>query len=226
MVNAHRRRFLIADEVGLGKTIEVGMVLRELAARGEARRILIICPAELTINWQNEMRDCFRIFFDILGHDFTDANPYAWERRNRVIVSIDTIKKRERLDKIMTKPDWDVIVFDEAHHLSRKRYGKKIDATQNYRLAEKIKGKTRDLLFLTATPHQGDPYQFWSLIQLLDDQLFEAPEAMQDHRGLLGRVMFRRIKKEVTDAQGDPIFYETSGAYTEISALPAGTALL
>ena len=206
VVNAHRRRFLIADEVGLGKTIEVGMVLRELAARGDASRILIICPAGLTINWQNEMRDCFRIFFDILGHDFTDANPYAWERRNLVIVSIDTIKKRERLDKIMTKPDWDVIVFDEAHHLSRKRYGKKIDVTQNYRLAEKIKGKTRDLLFLTATPHQGDPYQFWSLIQLLDDQLFEAPEAMQDHRGLLGRVMFRRIKKEVTDAQGDPIF--------------------
>lgn len=206
VVTAHRRRFLIADEVGLGKTIEVGMILRELIARGEAGRVLIICPAGLTINWQNELRDCFRIFFDILGQDFTDANPYAWERRNHVIVSIDTIKKRERLDKIMTKPDWDVVVFDEAHHLSRKRYGKKIDATQNYRLAEKIKGKTRNLLFLTATPHQGDPYQFWSLIQLLDDQLFESPEAMQDHRGLLGRVMFRRIKKEVTDAQGDPIF--------------------
>ncbi len=206
VVNAHRRRFLIADEVGLGKTIEVGMILRELVARGEARRILVICPAGLTVNWQNEMRDCFRIFFDILGQDFTDANPYAWERRNHVIVSIDTIKKRERLDKIMARPDWDIIVFDEAHHLSRKRYGKKIDVTQNYRLAEKIKGKTRNLLFLTATPHQGDPYQFWSLIQLLDDQLFDTPEAMQDHRGLLGRVMFRRIKKEVTDAQGNPIF--------------------
>lgn len=206
VVNAHRRSFLIADEVGLGKTIEVGMILRKLIARGEARRILIICPAGLTVNWQNEMRDCFRIFFDILGQDFTDANPYAWERRNQVIVSIDTIKKRERLEKIMSRPDWDAIVFDEAHHLSRKRYGKKIDVTQNYRLAEKIKGKTRDLLFLTATPHQGDPYQFWSLIQLLDDQLFDTPEAMQDHRGLLGRVMFRRIKKEVTDAQGDPIF--------------------
>jgi len=206
VVSAHRRRFHVADEVGLGKTIEVGMILRELVARGEARRILVICPAGLTVNWQNEMRDCFRIFFDILGQDFTDANPYAWERRNHVIVSIDTIKKRERLDKLMTKPDWDIIVFDEAHHLSRKRYGKKIDVTQNYRLAEKIKGTTRNLLFLTATPHQGDPYQFWSLIQLLDDQLFDTPEAMQDHRGLLGRVMFRRIKKEVTDAQGDPIF--------------------
>ena len=206
IVSANRRRFLIADEVGLGKTIEVGMIIKELLSRGEARRILVICPAGLTVNWQNEMKDCFRIFFDIFGRDFSDANPHAWERHSLVIVSIDTIKKPQRLEKMMTGPDWDLIVFDEAHHLSKKRYGKKIDVTQNYRLAEKTRGKTRDFLFLTATPHQGDAYQFWSLIQLLDDQLFEKPEAMLDHRGLLGRVMFRRTKKEVTDAQGSPIF--------------------
>ena len=158
------------------------------------------------MNWQNEMKDCFRIFFDIFGQDFSDANPHAWERHSLVIVSIDTIKKPQRLEKMMTGPDWDLIVFDEAHHLSRKRYGKKIDITQNYRLAEKAKGKARDLLFLTATPHQGDAYQFWSLIQLLDDQLFEEPEAMLDHRGLLGRIMFRRTKRETTDAQGNTIF--------------------
>jgi len=206
IVSARRRRFLIADEVGLGKTIEVGMMIKELLSRGEAKRILIVCPAGLTVNWQNEMKDCFRVFFDILGRDFSDANPHAWERHSLVIASIDMIKKPKRLEKMMGGPDWDLIVFDEAHHLSRKRYGKKIDVTQNYRLAEKTKGKTRDFLFLTATPHQGNAYQFWSLIQLLDDQLFEEPEAMLDHRGLLGRVMFRRIKKEVTDAHGNPIF--------------------
>jgi SNF2 family DNA or RNA helicase len=206
IISARRRKFLIADEVGLGKTIEVGMIIKELLARGEAKRILIICPAGLTVNWQNEMKDCFRIFFDIFGRDFSDANPHAWEQHSLVIVSIDTIKKPQRLEKMMTGPGWDLIVFDEAHHLSRKSYGKKIDVTQNYRLAEKTKGKTRDLLFLTATPHQGNAYQFWSLIQLLDDQLFEEPEAMLDHRGLLGRVMFRRTKREVTDAEGNPIF--------------------
>ncbi len=206
IISTRRRKFLIADEVGLGKTIEVGMIIKELLSRGESKRILVICPAGLTVNWQNEMKDCFRIFFDIFGRDFSDANPHAWERHSLVIVSIDTIKKPQRLEKMMTGPDWDLIVFDEAHHLSRKRYGKKIDITQNYRLAEKTKGKTRDLLFLTATPHQGNAYQFWSLIQLLDDQLFEEPEAMLDHRGLLGRVMFRRTKREATDAQGNPIF--------------------
>ena len=158
ITNARRRKFLIADEVGLGKTIEAGMIIKELLSRGEAKRILIICPAGLTVNWQNEMKDCFRIFFDIFGRDFSGANPHAWERHNLVIISIDTIKKPQRLEKLLPGPDWDMIVFDEAHHLSRKRYGKKIDATQNYQLAEKTKGKTRDMLFLTATPHQGDAY--------------------------------------------------------------------
>ncbi len=206
IMSARRRRFLIADEVGLGKTIEVGMIIKELIARREARRVLIICPAGLTVNWQNELKDCFRVFFDVFGRDFSDANPHAWERHNLVVVSIDTIKKPQRIEKLMSGPDWDLIVFDEAHHLSRKRYGKKIEVTQNYRVGERTKGKTRDFLFLTATPHQGDAYQLWSLIQLLDDQLFEEPEAMLNHRGLLGRVMFRRTKREATDVQGKPIF--------------------
>src|SRR4030043_801222 len=206
IVEARRRRFLIADEVGLGKTIETGMIIRELNSRKEAERILIICPAGLTRNWQDEMRDCFRMHFDIFGTDFTDSNPYAWERHTHVIVSIDTIKKPQRLERLMKGPQWDIIIFDESHHLTRKKYGNKITATQNYKLAEKIKGITRDILFLSATPHQGDSYQFWSLIQLLDDQLFENPEAMFDHRGLLNRVMFRRTKREVTDASGKPIF--------------------
>ncbi len=206
IVKSRRRRFLIADEVGLGKTVETGMIIRELSALKEASRILIICPAGLTKNWQGELSDCFRMHFDIFGLDFTDSDPYAWERHNLVIVSIDTIKKPSRLEKLMKAPGWDIIVVDEAHHLSRKRYGKKIDVTQNYKLAEKLKGITRDMLFLSATPHQGDAFQFWSLIQLLDDQLFESPEAMQDHRGLLNRVMFRRTKREVTDAQGNPVF--------------------
>ncbi len=206
IVEARRRRFLIADEVGLGKTIETGMIIRELNSRKEAERILIICPAGLTRNWQDEMRDCFRMHFDIFGTDFTDSNPYAWEKHNHVIISIDTIKKPQRLERLMKGPQWDIIIFDESHHLTRKKYGNKITATQNYKLAEKIKGITRDILFLSATPHQGDGYQFWSLIQLLDDQLFENPEAMLDHRGLLNRVMFRRTKREVTDASGNPIF--------------------
>jgi SNF2 family DNA or RNA helicase len=207
VVGATRRRFLIADEVGLGKTIEAGMIIRELVARGEAERVLIICPAGLTrTNWQPELRDCFRMHFEILGYDFHDLSTEAWENHNRVIASIDTLKRPRRMERLLSAPRWDVIVIDEAHHLTRKRYGNKITATQNYRFAEALRGQTRDLLFLSATPHQGDGYQFWSLVQLLDDQLFEGPEALLDHRGLLNRVMLRRTKREVTYADGTPIF--------------------
>ena len=206
IIESQRRRFLIADEVGLGKTIETGLIIRELLARKDAERILIICPAGLTRNWQQELRDCFRLHFDILGIDFNDTTSLSWETHHLVIASIDTIKQTRRIERLKHAPKWHIIVFDEAHHLSRKRYGKKIDYTQNYRLAEALRGYTRDMFFLSATPHQGDAFQFWSLIQLLDDQLFESPESMIDHRGLLNRVMFRRIKREVTDAEGNPIF--------------------
>jgi superfamily II DNA or RNA helicase len=206
VVVASRRRLLIADEVGLGKTIETGMVIRELVARGEATRVLIVCPAGLIKNWRQELEDCFRLHFEVFGLDFSDGHPAAWERHQRVVISIDTLKRRQRMDRILAGPRWDLIVFDEAHHLSRIRYGRKVQPTQNYRLAEALRVHTRDLLFLSATPHQGDPFQFWSLIQLLDDSLFESPEALLDHRGLLNRVMIRRTKREVTDAQGRPIF--------------------
>lgn len=206
IVEAERRKFLVADEVGLGKTIETGLIIRELMARKEAERILIISPAGLTRNWQQELRDCFRLHFDILGIDFNDTSPLSWETHHYVIASIDTLKQAKRIEKLKRAPKWDLIVFDEAHHLSRKKYGKKVDNTQNFRLAETLTGYTRDMIFLSATPHQGDAYQFWSLVQLLDDQLFESPEVMADHRGLLNRVMFQRTKREVTDAEGNSIF--------------------
>jgi SNF2 family DNA or RNA helicase len=204
VVNARRRRFLVADEVGLGKTIETGMIIRELMARTEVDRVLIICPAGLTRNWQQELNDCFRMDFEIVGRDFVADRATAWERHRHVIGSIDKLKRPPHFDRLLTGPKWDLVVFDEAHHLTRRNKGKTI--TQNYRFAESLRGHTRDLLFLSATPHQGDQYQFWSLIRLLDDELFESAEAMLDNRGLLSRVMVRRIKREVTDALGRPIF--------------------
>ncbi len=206
VVSAKRRRFLIADEVGLGKTIEAGMILRELISRNEAKRILVIAPAGLIKNWQQELRDAFRLNFEVLGVDFVDHGVTSWETHNQVIASVDTVEKTQRLERLLGGPRWDVIIFDEAHHLSRLKYGKKIQSTLNYKLAEAIKGHTRDLLFLSATPHQGNTFQFWSLIQLLDDSLFEDEDSLREHKGFLNQVMIRRTKREVTDKNGDPIF--------------------
>lgn len=206
VVKMQRRRLLIADEVGLGKTIETGMVIRELIVRGEAKRVLILCPAGLIKNWQNELRGCFRLEFEVLGVDFHDSAPGVWENKNRVIASIDTVKRPARMERLLNAPRFDLVIVDEAHHVSRIRYGKKQQTTQNYRLMEALQGHTRDLLFLSATPHQGDNFQFWSLVNLLDNHLFDSPEAMISHRSLLNRVMVRRTKREVVDANGKALF--------------------
>jgi len=206
VIKMSRRRLLIADEVGLGKTIETGMVIRELIARGEARRVLILCPAGLIKNWQNELRGCFRLEFEVLGIDFQDFAPASWENHQRVIASIDTVKRPVRMERLLNAPRFDLVIVDEAHHVSRIRYGKKQQTTQNYRLMEALQGHTRDLLFLSATPHQGDNFQFWSLVNLLDNHLFDSPEAMISHRSLLNRVMVRRTKREVVDANGKALF--------------------
>jgi superfamily II DNA or RNA helicase len=206
VIKMSRRRLLIADEVGLGKTIETGMIIRELIARGEARRVLILCPAGLVKNWQNELRGCFRLEFEVLGVDFQDYSPGVWENKSRVIASIDTVKRPARMERLLNAPRFDLVIVDEAHHVSRIRYGKKQQTTQNYRLMEALQGHTRDLLFLSATPHQGDNFQFWSLVNLLDSNLFDSPEAMISHRSLLNRVMVRRTKREVVDANGKALF--------------------
>lgn len=206
LVGKSPRRILIADEVGLGKTIETGMLIRELIARGDAERILIVTPAGLIENWRRELEECFRLHFDVLSRDFQDHGYATWERHNQVIASIDTIKQQRRLQRLMAAAPWDLVIFDEAHHVSRTRSGKKTVTTQNYRLAETLRTHARDLIFLSATPHQGNAFQFWSLIQILDDQLFANHEAVAQKRSLLNRVMIRRTKREVTDAAGVPIF--------------------
>ena len=182
LIHRSPRRLLVADEVGLGKTIEAGMLIRELIARGEAARILVVAPAGLLENWRSELDGCFRLTFDVLGRDFRDYGAATWERYTRVICSIDTLKQQRRVQRLLAAPPWDLVIFDEAHHLSRTRSGRKTTTTQNYRLAESLRNHSRDMLFLSATPHQGNAFQFWSLIQLLDDQLFASPEAIADHR--------------------------------------------
>ena len=171
------RRYLVADEVGLGKTIETALILRELASRGELNRALMVVPAGLVNNWHRELNEVFNLDFEVFGSegDVTDRKSNAFAKHDRLIASIDTLKRRTRVRRLLEAPRWDLVVFDEAHHLTADRSGRKVRKTENYKLAEALKDHARDMMFLSATPHQGDHFRFWMLVQLLNPTLFSGP---------------------------------------------------
>lgn len=217
VVSSPRRRFLLADEVGLGKTIEAGMVWQALAQRGQARRTLIITPAGLTTQWSEEMQDKFGATFLIFKRDFSAVNPRVWDLQATAIASIETLKRPEHKRALLENRKWDLIIFDEAHRLSAVSYGgAKTDKTLSYRLAEEIRHKhyCEAMLLLTATPHQGEENhsRFKNLLLLLDDNMdFSGldPLTLFSGQGQGQRFtdyVIRTPKKDVTDAQGHKVF--------------------
>ena len=208
VATASPRRFLIADEVGLGKTIETALLLRELASRGELSRALMVVPAGLVNNWHHEMNEVFRLDFEVFGSegDVTDRKSNAFAKHDRLIASIDTLKRPARIKRLLEAPQWDLVVFDEAHHLTASRNGKRVTKTENYKLAEALKTHARDLILLSATPHQGDHFRFWMLVQLLNPTLFKSPEDMVENRHRLNAVTFRRTKADACRPDGSPLF--------------------
>jgi superfamily II DNA or RNA helicase len=213
VVSNARRRFMLADEVGLGKTIEAGMVWQALLQRGNAARTLVVCPAGLTRQWQEEFREKFQAMFEIFGRDFTAVNPRIWDLKAAAIASLQRLKRKEHKATLLENRKWDLIIFDEAQHLSARNYPNKMERTQNYKLAEDLRTYTDALLLLTATPHAGDPNhgRFINLVKLLeskvdfsplvDDGLFRDPGAVAYYKLIL-----RTPKMRVTDAEGRAVF--------------------
>ena len=208
VATASPRRFLIADEVGLGKTIEAALILRELMSRGELKRALMVVPAGLVNNWHRELNEVFHLNFEVFGSegDVTDRKSNAFEKHHFLIASIDTLKVRTRMARLKAAPAWDLVVFDEAHHLSAYRQNGKLKKTQNFKLAEMLKEHTRDLVLLSATPHQGDHFRFWMLVQILDPTLFNSSNEMVEHRHRLNTVVFRRTKADACRPDGSTLF--------------------
>ncbi|QWL78527.1 DEAD/DEAH box helicase family protein [Aeromonas hydrophila] len=226
IATASPRRYLIADEVGLGKTIETALILRELASRGELNRALMVVPAGLVNNWHRELNEVFNLDFEVFGSegDITDRKTNAFAKHDRLIASIDTLKRPTRIKRLLDAPRWDLVVFDEAHHLTAHRVGGKVRKTENYKLAEALKDHSRDLILLSATPHQGNHFQFWMLAQLLNPTLFGSPEEMLENRHRLNTVMFRRTKADACQPDGSPLFARR-GVHTESFLMNQGERL-
>ncbi len=213
VVSNAKRRFMLADEVGLGKTVEAGMVWQALSQRGNAARTLVVCPAGLTRQWQEEFQEKFQEMFEIFGRDFQAVNPRIWDLKATAIASLDRLKRKEHKRTLLENRKWDLIIFDEAQHLSAREYPKKTDKTQNYQLAEALRDYTDAMLLLTATPHAGDPNhgRFINLVKLLesnvdftplvDEGLFRPKDAIP-----YSKLILRTPKLKVTDAQGQAVF--------------------
>ncbi len=164
-----RIRFLLADDAGAGKTIMAGLLIRELALRGLADRILIVCPSNLSFQWQRELNEKFTEKFQVIkGGDIREQfGVNQWLEHNKVITSLDLAKRQDILPGLR-QTHWDLIIVDEAHRMSCSSGGK----TARYLLGELLRDISDHYLLLTATPHKGDPENFSYFLQLLDKDAF------------------------------------------------------
>lgn len=207
-----RPRLLIADDVGLGKTIEAGLILRELNARRRAARILIVCPASITDQWQIELASKFGFEFKIFDSEGVaearrslEAGTNPWCAEPRVIASVDFVKRREGAFRELSASRWDVIIIDEAHHLASG--GNDDELTDRYRLARWLAAEnTGALLLLTATPHDGYDPNFAALLSLLEPALVIEGRDLKYEQ--YRRNMVRRLKRHVRLPDGSPKFVE------------------
>ena len=203
IMTSEQSNWLIADDVGLGKTIEVGLLLAAMKRRRQARRVLVVCPAGVVKQWQDEMSYKFNEDYRIYGLDFSINQPSHWSSYDKVIVSIDRAKSDTHWPTFTESGDWDVIVFDEAHHLSKLEHQA---VTQRYQLAERLNRQTDTLLFLSGTPHQGSTQQFINVLMLLRPDLGRRFATVFSDPSVVAEVVLRNRKSLVTDANGKFIF--------------------
>ena len=214
-----RVNLLIADDVGLGKTIEAGLVIQELILRHRARTAWVICPASLQIKWQTEMQEKFGLEFRIVDTEYIrnlrrerglQANP--WTSYPRLIASMDWIKGGEglRLLKDILPPQityprmFDILIIDEAHNVAPAAAAAYAIPSQRTQVIQRLAPHFAHHLFLTATPHNGYQESFTSLLELLDDQRFARTVMPNEHQ--LQQVMVRRLKSNIVDSEGKPVF--------------------
>ena len=178
-IKAPRIRFLLADDPGAGKTIMAGLLIQELKARGLLKRILIVTPANLTFQWQRELRDKFNQQFEILNSHILRAqygtNP--WMERDQVITSVSWVSYIDDARASLLRSRWDLIIVDEAHKMSAASPDNK---TLAYQLGEALGQLTDHYLLMTATPHKGDPAHFALFLRLLDQDVYGDVKSLEE----------------------------------------------
>ncbi|MFE1784529.1 DISARM system SNF2-like helicase DrmD [Streptomyces sp. NPDC059506] len=253
-VGAPRVNLLLADDVGLGKTVEAGLVVQELLLRGRARRVMVVCPAGLTLKWRDEMAEKFGLEFTIVDSEHcarlrrthgTAANPFRvhpltivslpWLRgpkAQRLLDEVVPAGEAARNDDGTERRFFDLLVLDEAHHVApaapKQVYA--VDSRQT-RLIRRLAPHFEHRLFLSATPHNGYPESYTALLELIDNQRFA--RGVDPDKEALKDTVVRRLKSNVTNPDGTPRFrtrttreipVDYTGTEREIHGLLAGFA--
>jgi superfamily II DNA or RNA helicase len=222
MLPQPRLRFLLADDPGAGKTIMAGLLVKELKLREAIERILILCPAPLTIQWQDEMLRWFGEPFDIIFSAVDQqqlTNP--WQRSSQIIASIDYAKQDDVRERVWQQR-WDLVIIDEAHKCSARTASggqnreSKVATTKRYDLASRLTSQADHVLLLTATPHHGDEDKFAHFLRLIDPDLFPEPHRLGKQATAIRKDVFRlgkdspwslrRVKEDLKDANGKRLF--------------------
>ncbi len=231
-----QNRFLLADEVGMGKTIEAGLILKELKLRGEVARILVIVPKSAMMQWQSELKEHFNEIFHIydselinsLARTFSNINADQefnfWEQHNQIIVSTDALKpisyrqgwKREKVEEYnkfrmeaVLRANFDLIIIDEVHKM-----GGANPNVSRYQLAQGLCDTVPNVILLSATPHRGKSDHFRRILQLLDPDAFTG-EGLPEIKELEPYVI-RTEKRLALDYEGNKLFNERETARFDV----------
>jgi ERCC4-related helicase len=199
--------WLVADDVGLGKTIEAGLILWPLLARGRVRRFLLVCPASLVQQWEHRLRTMFDIRTTPYVPELDTSRGDFWNSHHQVVASLQTLRadRGGRRQRLLEAEPWDLLLVDEAHHLNADEdRGPTLGFTLVRELVERQ--QVQSAVFFTGTPHRGKDHGFLSLMSLLRPDLFDPAEPIGSQLLALGRAMIRNNKQQATDMQGNRLF--------------------
>ena len=236
-------RFVLADDPGAGKTIMTGLLIKEMLARGDVKRCLIVCPGNLVEQWQDELHRKFGLTFTILTNDILEASVSrnAFKEHDLCIARLDKLSRDDDVSSLLKDTNWDLVVCDEAHKMSATVFGGEVKYTKRYQLGQLLGDTTENLLLLTATPHNGKPEDFLLFMSLIDRDRFEGARHVKSQgnactqRALpanahqsctdVSDVMRRLVKEELLRFDGRPLFPERRAYTVSYTLSPAEEGL-
>lgn len=218
-------RFLLADDPGAGKTIMAGLLMKELIARGDLQRCLVVCPGSLAEQWQDELYRRFHLPFEIVTNDKLEAARTGnWLlETNLVIARLDKLSRDEDVQEKLKAPDcrWDLVVCDEAHKMSATFFGGEVKHTKRYKVGQLLSTLTGHFLLMTATPHNGKEEDFQLFMALLDGDRFEGRFRDGVHAVDVSDLMRRMVTSRRRFATGTASSASASRCCPATSALPS-----